>query len=83
MSDGNHAPKQFHFGQPAVVAQPFTHSGRDFVPGEEFPYKELGLQEWQMWGFFLASLVDFQAPPELAPPPAKPSKADKHAARGR
>ncbi len=72
MSD--YPPRRFDFGQPAVVQQPFTMDGRDFKPGERFPYEELGIDKLRMRGFWLGSYVDFK--------PASP-KPDKRAARGR
>lgn len=74
MADGDYPPRRFDFGQPAVAQQPFTHDGVDYTPGKPFPYEKLGLDRWQMLGFWQTSRVDFVS----AAPKQKPSK---HASR--
>lgn len=57
---GDFAPRVFDFGKPAVCQQPITHGGKDYKPGDAFPYEQLGLSKLQMYGFWLTSLVDFR-----------------------
>jgi hypothetical protein len=73
---GDFPPRVFDFGKPAVCQQPFRYGDKNYSQGEPFPYEQFGLTKFQMHGFWLASLVDFQTAPAL---PTK--KPDKRAAR--
>lgn len=76
------APRVFEFGKPAVCLQPITFEGREFKPGEVFPYAELGLDKYRMIGFFQAMLVKFtDDAPTAATVAAKPAQSQRHAQR--
>lgn len=74
---GDFAPRRFDFGKPAVCQQPITHAGKEYKPGDAFPYEQLGLSKLQMYGFWLALLVDFPAAEasQAAPSSAKKQRA--------
>lgn len=61
-----------------VVATPFEWNGRNFAEGEAFPWRELGLVEYQRRLLWIANKIDTCAAPApvpappLEPPPAKP-----------
>lgn len=61
MSTGHHPPRAFTFGSRAVCARPFTHDGRCFKAGDEFPYEAMKLERYQVHGLWLAHLLHFEA----------------------
>jgi hypothetical protein len=80
MPYGDHPPRRFDFGKPAVVQQPFTHAGVAYKHGDSFPYEKLGLGKLQVYGFWLTSRVDFRAA-IAAEQPRELSRAERRARR--
>lgn len=64
MSIGRYTRDAEHF----VVVTPFEYGGRDFVEGETFPWRDLGLVEYQRRTLWIANkigVVDAPAPDSL------------------
>lgn len=84
--------KPFQFGSEAVASAGFTYSGVRYAKGQRFPYKDLGVIEFDLRGLWLADLVEFGAraaePSDadlerLTAPAAKPAPAKQQAAPAR
>lgn len=78
MARGRYSRDAEHF----VVVTPFEYGGRDFREGEAFPWRDLGLVEYQRRLLWVANKIDVTTAPTpaaLAPPPAK-AKAKRPAA---
>lgn len=67
----------FKMGLAAKVSRPFVHAGTKYVKDAPFPYVELKLTPWDMWGLWLANLVDFVPDVVAAPVVAKQSEQRK------
>lgn len=51
--------KPLRFGFEAVAAKPFTYSGVKYSKGERFPYKGLGVIDFDLRGLWMAELIEF------------------------
>lgn len=87
---------KFTFGSEAVVSRDFTFSGVRYAKGRAFPYKELGIIEFDARGLWRAELIEFTGKPyvvasakelsdadleRLTAPAAKPAVGKQAAAR--
>lgn len=66
--------KPFRPGYEVVAAQPFTFAGVKYAVGERFPYRDLGVIDFDLGGLWRADLVEFRDEPyrarAAAPAPA-------------
>jgi len=86
VSIGRYSRDAEHF----VVVTPFEWNGRDFREGEVFPWRELGLVEYQRRTLWVANKIGVaEAPaapvpePEPVPAPASPAPPPPLAERPR
>lgn len=62
-----------------VVVTPFEYGGRDFRAGEPFPWRDLGLVEYQRRLLWISNKIDVAAAPITPPPPPEPRPPRRNA----
>lgn len=69
MSIGRYTRDAEHF----VVVTPFEYGGRNFAEGEAFPWRDMGLVEYQRRTLWIANKIGVvDVPARVAAPPAPP-----------
>ena len=55
--------KAFSPGSEAVAAMPFTYAGTRYAKGERFPYRDLGVIDYDLRGLWAAERIEFVPKP--------------------
>jgi hypothetical protein len=66
--------KAFSPGSEAVAATLFTYAGAKFAKGDRFPYRDIGVIEFDLKGLWQAERIEFVGKPyvDKAPAPKPP-----------
>lgn len=81
--------KQFRPGFEATASQPFTFAGVKYAKGERFPYRDLGIIDFDLRGLWLAERIEFgddayrgkPAAPGSTPSSGKPQQGQQQPRR--